>query len=138
MEFRRELLAKWLTGGTTAQGYVAAPGSGATITLWDSGSNEGGNGRNSKGVRWRRLIINTFTSHASAASGMTIEESSDDGANWDIVPLGSVTIAATTYTKTSAAISAPRVRVRYINTANVLTAWRGSVIGDEYDNNPGV
>lgn len=134
---RREQLAKWITGGTAASGYVAAPGSGATIVLWDSGSNETVTGSHfSRGMRWRRIIVNVIASAASAANGLSIEESNDDGANWDVLVQFSISAAA--YTKNNVAVSAPRVRVRYTNSANVLTTWRGSVIGDEYDNSSGI
>lgn len=128
LDNRQELLTRWITGGTAANGYVAAPGSGATITLWDSGSNDASG---TKGARWRRLIISTYSSHVSATNGLTVDESWDNGTNWDNV--GSYTVSATTYTKTYASVAAPRVRVRYANSANVLTSWRGGIVGDEYE-----
>jgi hypothetical protein len=126
---RRELKAKWVTGGTAIQGMVVAPGSGATITLWDSGGASVGA---SQGTRYKRVIVNVFASAASAASGLSFQESHDDGTNWD--ELVAFSILATTYTKNTVAMSAPRLRVRYTNSASVLTTWRGGVIVDEYDN----
>ena len=128
---RMEVLAKL----GSATGQVAQPGSGATITLWDSGATISGAAsqvaNKNGGTRFKRLIINIESSHVSAANGLQIDETNDDGTNWD--NLVSYTVAATTYTKSVVSVSAPRVRVRYVNSANVLTQWRGSIIGDEYD-----
>lgn len=129
MDNRREKKAHWITGGTAALGYIVAPGSGATITLWDS--NADGTAK-SIGFRYKRVIVNVYSSHASAASGLSFQESHDDGTNWD--ELVAYTVSATTYTKSLVGMSAPRIRVRYTNSANVLTSWRGAVIVDEYDN----
>jgi hypothetical protein len=136
MEGRQEILARWILAGTAAQGYIPAPGSAATITIWDSGSNEGAQqlqgASNVKGVRFKRLIMESTTSHDSGASGVVFQSSSDNGTNWDTI---------VSYTDTAAgapnihyvSVSFPRVRVRYTNSANVLTAWRGSLVGDEYE-----
>jgi hypothetical protein len=126
MDGRRERKATWITGGTAAQGVVVAPGSGATITLWDSGAST------KQGERYKRAIVSVYSSHASGTLGLSFQESWDDGTNWD--ELTSYTISATTYTKNVVAMSAPRIRVRYTNSANVLTSFRGGCIVDEYDN----
>lgn len=129
MDNRREAKANWITGGTAAQGYIAAPGNAATITLWDSNAD----GRNkSQGTRYKRVIANIYSSAASGTNGLSFQESADDGANWD--ELASYTVAATTYTKSVVGMSAHRTRVRYTNSAAVLTAFRGGIIVDEYDN----
>ncbi len=118
----QELLAK--SFGT---GAVAAPGSGATITLWASNANNGSVYTTTS--LYKRLIVNIYSSAASAASGLTFEESNDGGTNWRTVV--SYTIAATTYTKNYVSVSAPYVRVRYVNSASVLTTWEMSVLGDQ-------
>ncbi len=128
MEGRRERKARWKTGGVAADGYVVAPGSGAAITLWDSAPTV----KQADGERYKRVIVSVFSSHASAASGLSFQETWDDGTNWD--ELVAYTVSAATYTKEVVAMSAPRVRVRYTNSASVLTAFRGGVIVDEYDN----
>lgn len=125
---RQQILAKWTTAGTAAQGFIAAPGNGSTITIWDS--NAGGKSPNG-GARFKRLILDNFSSHASAANGVSFEESSDDGANWEV--LIQYTQTAAGYDKRYVSVSAPRVRLQYINSAAVLTAWRGCLIGDEYE-----
>lgn len=119
----QERLAWWYTGGTGARGDIVAPGSGSTVTLWDSGNYTGG--------KYKLLIVSIYSSHASAANGLQFDESWDEGANWDNIV--SYTVAATTFTKNMIVVSAPRVRARYVNSANVLTAWRGGIMGDVYD-----
>lgn len=119
------------------EGYVAAPGSGATIVLWASATvpvTSDPNDRRARGPnagrRWKRLVVNVYASAASAANGLNFQES-QDGLNWrDLI---SYTVGATTYTKNYVAVSAPFVRVNYTNTAAVLTAWEMSVLGDAYE-----
>lgn len=118
----QELLAK--SFGT---GAVAAPASGATITLWASNTNNGSSYTNT--ARYKRLIVNIYSSHLSAANGLQIDESNDGGTTWRNV--ASYSIVATTYTKTYCAVSAPHVRARYVNSANALTTWEMSVLGDQ-------
>lgn len=129
LDNRQQVLAKWTTAGTAVQGFIAAPGSGATITLYDSGAD--GSTSTNAGARFKRLIVNVISSAASAASGLQFDESHDNGTNWD--NLVSYSVSATTYTKSIVSVSAPRVRVRYVNSAAVLTTWRGAVIGDEFE-----
>ena len=111
--------------GLATTGKVDKPASGATITLWSSTTN----GTKGAGRHYKGVYINIFSSHASAANGLTVEESSDEGTTWDAVATGT-SISATTYTKTYVKVSAPEVRVRYANSASVVTTWRGSVMGD--------
>src|SRR6478735_2152690 len=106
---------------------AGAPGSGATITLWDSSSN---NGFIERGRHYKMIIVNIITSADSAANGLTFEESNDGGVTWDVVGTGDSITTAGGYTKAYKKVSAPEVRVRYHNSANVLTTWRGSVMGD--------
>ena len=123
---RMQLLAKWNTGMTDADGFVTAPGSAATITIWDSGSTV------NAGTRYKLLVMTNTPSHDSGASGVSFQVSSDNGLNWDTY---------ITYTDTAAgspnvhwvALAAPRMRVRYTNSANVLTTWRGNLMADEYE-----
>lgn len=126
---RPELLKRWITGGTAAQGYVVAPGSGATITIWDSGSNDPSGTR---GVRYKRLVYTNTASHDSGASGVSFEVSSDNGTNWDVLVTYSDTAVGAPNVR-YVSIAHPRVRLRYTNSANVLTTWRGSLVADEYE-----
>lgn len=115
------------------EGYVAAPGSGATITLWQSAPTPNTDRRSigpNRGRRFKRLVVNVFSSHLSAANGLVFQESQDE-VNWrDLI---TYSIVAVTYTKNYVAVSAPFVRVTYANSANVLTAWEMSVLGDAYE-----
>lgn len=104
---------------------VAAPGSGATITLWSSVT---AGLPATTGARYKRLIVKVISSAASAASGLQFDESVD-GSNWD--NLISYSISANTFTASSVAVSAPFLRVRYVNSASVLTTWRMWVCGDQ-------
>lgn len=103
---------------------VAAPASGATITLWASSATSTSN------ARFKKVIVNIYSSHASAASGLQIDESVDNS-TWRNVD--SFTIAATTYTKSYVSVSAPFVRAVYINSASTLTTWEMSVLTDEQE-----
>jgi len=118
------LLRRGVTSPAAGSGDLAAPTSGQTITLWQSNSNVNSTWG---GPRWKRLIINIYSSHASAANGLTIDESVD-GTNWRNVT--SYTISATTYTKNYVAVSAPYIRVQYQNSANTLTTWEMAILGD--------
>ena len=129
MEGRQELLKRWTLTGTAAQGYVAAPGSGATITIWDSGNNDPSG---SRAVRWKRLIYTNTASADSGANGVSFEASYDNGTNWDVIVQYSDTTAGAPNIR-YVSVSAPRLRVRYTNSAAVLTSWRGSLVGDEYE-----
>lgn len=136
MEGRQETLARWTFTGTAAQGYIPAPGSGATITIFDSGSREntqpGATANYTAGRRWKRVIMSSTSSHDSAANGVSFEVSYDNGANWDVlVQYSDTAVGAPNVHYVS--MAAPRWRVRYTNSANVLTAWRGDLIGDEYE-----
>jgi hypothetical protein len=124
-----DLLARgYFTIAPNDAGVIAAPGSGSTITLWDSGANVA---KADRGCRFKRIIVGIVSSAASAALGLTIDESLDDGLNWD--NLTGFSISANTYTKNYIAVGAPRIRVRYANSANVLTAWRFAIMGDATD-----
>lgn len=135
---RQELLAKWITGGTAANGYIVAPTSGQTITIWDSGSNElpsrvGSSANNSRGTRWKRLIMSSTASHDSGTNGVSFEMSFDNGTNWDVIVTYTDTAAGAPNIHYVSVPGAPRLRVRYTNSANTLTTWRGSLVGDEYE-----
>lgn len=119
--------AQQLLATSYGSGAVAAPASGATITLWSSSGNVV---QATQGARYKRLVINVYASHLSAASGLQIDESVDNS-NWRNVV--SYSIAATTYTKSYVSVSAPFVRVRYVNSANTLSTWEMSVLGDQQE-----
>ncbi len=117
-EDSQELLRLSVTGD------ALMPGSSATVTLWASNANVT---QTTGAAHYKRLIINNYSSAASAASGLQIDESYD-GTTW--YNLVSYSISATTYTKSYVSVGAPYVRVRYVNSANVLTTWGAVVLGD--------
>ncbi len=115
------------TVGTSSVAGGGPPGSGATVVLWSSMSNNVAAG---KGARYKMIVVNVNTSADSAANGLTFEESNDAGTTWEVVGTGDSITTGGGYTKTYKKVSAPEVRVRYANSAAVLTRWRGSVMGD--------
>lgn len=120
IEDGQELLATSYGGAA-----VAAPGSGATITLWSSAGNVASA---TMGARYKRIIVGVYSSHASAANGLQFDVSVDNS-NW--INYISYSVAATTPTVQFVAMPAPFQRVRYVNSANVLTTWYMWVIGDQ-------
>lgn len=136
MDGKDVILAKWNMNAVSVNhgitDFVTAPGSGATITMWDSGNWEtastGLSGYYWRGVQLKRLVWNGVASHDSGTNGLSFEETFDDGTNWDV--LVQYTNTASTVYQRFVAVAAPRLRVRYTNSANVLTAWRGCLVGD--------
>ena len=119
------LLRRGVFSPAAGSGEQSPPASGATITIWESAANT-----NSaySGTRWKRLILNIYSSHDSAANGVEFEESADN-TNWR--DLTTYTYANSDgLTKYSIAVSAPFIRVKYTNSANTLTAWEMSLLGD--------
>jgi len=116
-------LARCATAAVAGTGIQAAPGSSATITAWSSENNNDSAGR---GNRYKRLAVGAYSSHVSATDGLKFEEKINS--TWRT--LVTYTLAATTYTKYYIATSAPAVRVRYVNSANVLTEFDLVVLGD--------
>jgi len=117
-----EVLAK--TGAKANGVDTTLPATGVTLTLYQSNwtSTAG------KGARFKMLILNFFSSHPSAANGLTVDESSDGGTNWDNVYSASI-VASTAY-KDYVKVSAPEIRVRYANSANNTTTFRYSILGE--------
>lgn len=118
---------------TGKPGGQAAPGSGATITIWESAVNM----LSSLDCQpFQRVQLNIYSSHDSGASGVVFLSSFDQGANYR-------TQSATTYTNASDGartwdylMKGGNVKITYTNSANVLTAWEMEVVGC-YDRNPG-
>lgn len=116
----QELLATSYGGAA-----IAAPGSGSTITLWSSAGNYPSA---TLGARYKRVIVGVYSSAASAGSGLQFDFSVDN-TNWRNYV--SFSVSATTFTMNYVAAAAPFVRVRYVNSASVLTTWEMWVIGDQ-------
>jgi hypothetical protein len=128
----RVLLARGFLLGTSG-GNNAAPGSAATITIFDSTAT----GYTSwlSGLPFERVVLNVYSSHDSGASGVVFSSSFDRGTNFR-------TQATYTYLNANGATSydyllkGGHVKIAYTNSANVLTAWEMELFGC-YDRNPG-
>jgi hypothetical protein len=130
-DLKPRILRKFVLVNSQGAGSLslAAPGSGATITIWDSGDNLSGNAaRHPTWTRWERFPISLITSHAGT---ILVEATADDGTNWDslysIAVPGSTTVTFQRDIYPGAYY--PRGRIRYTNSASVLTAWRGTLAG---------
>lgn len=116
-------------------GNVSAPASGATVTLYDSTLLASSTQLvpRGTGARWRRIIVNIESSHDSAANGLKVLESDDGGTTWSAIAQRTYTQAVDGRLKfITVTTSAPEVQVTYTNSANTLTTWRYSVLGDLY------
>lgn len=97
-----------------------APGSGATITVHTF------NDPSVINASWKWLCFAIVSSHDSAANGISVEVSYDGGATWDVIGTSSYT-AANGWWKFKKHLTEGLMRLRYTNSANVLTTWRGKV-----------
>ena len=128
---RRFLIKRGNLTGTT--GAQAAPGNGATITIFDSPVDA--TQWAPDGIPFDRLQLNIYSSHDSGASGVVFSSSFDRGTNYR-------TQSTNTYTNAGGATSydylmkGGHVKIAYTNSANALTAWEMELIGC-YDRNPG-
>lgn len=134
----------WLARGALAadipagSGVTAPPGSGATITIYDStggaAANRAVNGLQfSPPVPWARLVLHIDSSADSAASGVIIEGSTNGGTTWTAMYAAQTYLTANGPTDYDILVTMPQVRLRYTNSASVLTRWNMSlegVIGD--------
>jgi hypothetical protein len=113
--------------GSVVNGATTTPASGATVVLYQSNLPTAAG----RGSRYKMLVINIISSADSAASGVTIDESSDGGATWQNLSAQSFTyLTASGYVKTYVKVSAPELRVRYANSAATLSTWSYSIMGD--------
>lgn len=126
----RAVLARRFFTGT---GNNAPPGSGATITLFDSAVNTTAN---LDCLPYNRIQVNVYSSHDSAASGVVFNSSFDQGAHFRQQSTQSYT-NATGPASWDYNMKGANVQVTYQNSANVLTAFEMEVVGI-YDRNPGV
>jgi hypothetical protein len=112
-------------------GAQAAPGSGATITIFDSTAETWC----PTGLPFERLQFNVTSSHDSAVDGVDHASSFDRGANFDTQDEDTylATDGATSY---DYLVKGGHAKITYENSANTLTAWRYELWGI-YDRNPG-
>lgn len=116
-------------------GEQAAPGSGATITIWDTSLNA--NALSPKvGVPFSRVVLAIISSADSAANGVKFYLS-QDGINFQLDDQDAYLTAdgETTY---DFLMRAPHARITYENSASALTTWQMSLIGIIGDRDPGL
>jgi len=123
-----QVLAKMALSPASGSSTVGPPGSSATITLFDS-TTAGALAARSRGLVFEKVILNLLSSHASATDGVIFEVSTDRGANWESLITYTNTPGGTLFQR-HVVIGASDFRIRYTNSANALTAWRGSLIGE--------
>ena len=127
------LLARGLTTApTTGEKNITKPGSGSTITIWDSTANQG-EANAGVGRRIKRLILVINSSADSGASGVIFEASEDGGANWDASATAQTYLTANGRTVYYVSVAGRDHRVRYTNSAAVLTTWRMVLFADFYE-----
>lgn len=102
----------------SAPDIVLPPTSGQTITLLDLD-------KIPDEIAFLRVSVRA--SHDSAANGLTFESTLDGGTNFDTVQAGSSYVAANGLLTFDAPRVGTRMRIRYANSANTLTAWRGEI-----------
>jgi hypothetical protein len=104
------------------------PLSGGVATLYDSTAVV----RSNRGARFKAVVINMESSHDSAADGLAISESDDNGTTWKTVYTRTYVQAVDGRLKVIyKLIGAPDFKVSFTNSANVLTTFRWSVLLDE-------
>lgn len=129
-------IARGVLSPAAGSGEQSPPGSGATITIYDSTANTN-NLQFNPHVPWSRIVLAVNSSHDGAANGVIFEGSEDNGANWDDMVAKQSYATASGLVSYDALVTAPQVRVRYINSANVLTRWRMSLMGITGDRSKG-
>lgn len=113
----------------------AAPGSGATVTIYDQTADHNGVGNQKPACPFERLQFTVMSSADSAASGVVFAES-EDGTNFDTVSSQSYT-AASGLTTFDFLCRGGHPKITYQNSASVLTSWRYTLTGIMGDRNPG-
>lgn len=120
------LLARGVLNPATGSGEQSKPGSGSTITIYDSTANSNGLQFGTP-VPFTRLMLTIVSSADSNATGVIFEGSEDNGANWDNMATPAQYLTANGMMTFDTGVTAPQVRVRYINSSAVLTTWRMSL-----------
>lgn len=114
----------------------APPGSGATITIYESVLDWNGRGDQAPGLPFSRLVFTMISSHDSAANGVVFADALD-GVNYSTVSSQTYLTANGETTYDFLVRSGSNVKITYQNSANVLTTWRYRLLGILGDRNPG-
>lgn len=109
-------------------GETAPPASGATITIYDSTANNNGLQGNPS-IPFTRLVLTVKSSADGAASGVTCEGSNDNGLHWETMQAASSYTTASGLSTYDFAVTMPQARIKFANSAAVLTVWEMSLIG---------
>ena len=130
----------WIARGVlvpaSGSGEQAPPGSGATITIFDSTANANALQFNTP-LPFSRLVLHIDSSHDSGAAGVIIEGSTNNGSTWtNMQPAQTYTTAAGPVDY-DILVTMPQVRLRYTNSAAVLTRWNMSLEGIMGDRSKG-
>lgn len=112
------------------------PGSGATITIYDSVLDWNGIGAQAAGLPFSRVVLTLFSSHDSGASGLVFANKLD-GVITDTVVSYTYSAAGGEFTYDYLVRSGSNLVITYTNSASVLTAWRYCLLGILGDRNPG-
>jgi hypothetical protein len=118
-------------------GEIGPPGSGATITIYNSASDWNGIGSKPTGVPFSRIVFTMNSSADSGASGVVFSEALD-GVNFRSAATFTYATAGglTTYDFLVRSPGAS-VKLAYTNSAAVLIAWEFVLTGLLGDRNPG-
>lgn len=121
-------IARGVLAPATGSGEQSPPGSAATIVIYDSTANTN-NLQFNVSIPFTRLMLTIKSSADSGASGVICEGSNDNGAHWETMQTAGSYTAASGLSLFDFAVTMPQARIRYTNSAAVLTAWEMSLIG---------
>lgn len=121
-------IARGVLNPAAGSGEQSPPGSGATIVIYDSTATSNGLQGN-VAVPFARLVLTINSSANDAAPGIFWEGSDDNGLHWDTMNPSDTYTTASGLMVFDRPVTMPQVRIRYTNSANVLTTWRMSLIG---------
>lgn len=131
---RPVVIAKGKLTVPAGSGEIGPPGSGATITIYNSILDWNGVGTQPSGVPFSRLVLTLLSSADSAANGVVFAESMD-GVNIDTASTQTYLTAngLTTWDFLMRSPGGSNVKITYANSAAVLTSWRfvlSGILGD--------
>lgn len=121
-------IARGVLTPAAGSGEQSPPGSGATIVIYDSTATNNGLQGNTL-IPFTRLMLTIDSSADSAASGVICEGSDDNGAHWRTMQTAGSYTTASGMSLFDFAVTMPQARIRYTNSAAVLTTWEMSLIG---------
>lgn len=118
---------------STTSTFVTQPGSSDTVVLYDSTLLDNTQKRQPSllGAQHKMFVLNINSSADSAANGIELSESDDAGVTWETTYVRTYATAVDLRLKLFISlVGAPETRIRYINSAAVLTRFRWSLLVD--------